>query len=161
MFSPLPRLMKNIKISALYITSKNAFEAEFQKSDNTGFAALDVKSIVGTIKNSGKKGRTFVLSSDASYLYRELDERPFPRYTTAVYYYAIITPRGAHEDLLQNLKDSHWIVIQSNDNRPGFYGHDKSSWESVKSDSAAFHYISNNFNQIAVSGALILFERNK
>lgn len=159
--SPLPRFAKNIRASYSYFMSNGTNWLTFQSIDDPSRFVEDSKNIASFIRSSHKKGRTFAFATSASYLYRQLDERPFSRFSMPMYYYAKVTPKGAYEEMFEEVKQVHWLVAQTNDVLPALYGHTKSSWECVRQDTVMFKYLSTNFTKVKEIGAFYVFERNE
>jgi len=161
LMSPIPRCIKNIRSSVLYFTSQDSYWATYQKDGDPALIMVDSRNITSLIRSSQKKGKTFVISTSAGYIYRLLDEHPISKFSMPVYYYATITPKGAYEEMIEEVKQSNWLVIQKNDVHPLLYGHNLSCWQRVQNDSVMVNYLNTNFKQKAEIGAFYVFERNE
>ena len=161
LMSPIPRCFKNLRIAYLYCTSKESYWLSFQKPDDPALVMVDARNIASFIKSNPQKGKTFVIATAASYIYRQLDEHPLSKFSMPMYYYATTTPKGAYQEMLQEVFLSKWIVVQTNDIHPALYGHTKSSWECVHQDSVMFNYLNTNFTKVKEIGAFYVFERKE
>jgi 4-amino-4-deoxy-L-arabinose transferase-like glycosyltransferase len=161
LMSPLPRCIKNTKAAYLFFASEDAYWASFQKPDDPALIMVDTRNIASYIRSSPNKGRTFAIATAASYLYRQLDEHPISKFSMPMYYYATIIPKGAYQEMFEEVKQAHWLVAQKNDVHPILYGHTKSSWECVRQDSVMFTYLNQNFTKTKEIGAFYIFERKE
>lgn len=160
LMSPLPRCMKNTRAGLLYFSSNGNEWVTFQSKNDPARVVEDTKNISTYIRSSPKKGRTFAIATAASYLYRQMDERPFSKFSMPMYYYATVIPKGAYQEMFEEVKQAHWLILQTNDVHPTLYGHTKSSWECVRQDSVMFDYLIANFTKVKEIGAFYIFERN-
>lgn len=161
LMSPLPRFFKNIQAGYRYYSSNQNTWVTFQSLDNPARIIDDTRDISEFIRSSKKKGRTFAITTAASYIYRLLDEHPISKFSMPMYYYATVVPKGAYQEMFEEVKLSHWLVVQNNDVHPTIYGHNKSSWDCVRTDSVMYSYLNTNFNQTAEIGAFYVFERKE
>ncbi len=161
LMSPLPRCLKNTRAGLLYFTSHGNNWVTFQSKDDPARIVDDTKSIASFIRSSPKKGRTFSIATAASYLYRQMDERPISKFSMPMYYYATVIPKGAYQEMFEEVKLARWLVMQNNDVHPTLYGHSKSSWECVRQDSVMFNYLNANFTKVKEIGAFYIFERKE
>lgn len=158
--SPIPRCIKNTRIMYLYYTSSEFYRAAFQKPDDPALIMVDAHNIATYIRSSSKNGKTFAIATAASYLYRQLNEHPISKLSMPMFYYATITPKGAYKEMIEEVKDSHWLVIQKNDIHPVLFGHSKPSWECVRQDSTMSEILSKSFVLRKEIGAFYVYERN-
>ena len=159
LFSPLPRVVKNCRMSFFSVTDSAASAGLLQQENNPVLIAVDVRNTADFIRSRRQPGRTFVVAMNCSNTYRALDERPFSRFTLPVYYYARVIPKGAYDQMLDEVRQARWIVIQTNDVMPTLYGHNKSSWECVQGDMVLYPYLTEHFTRAAEFGALYVYER--
>lgn len=159
--SPIPRYIKNIRPIYSYFISKDSYWAIYQSSDDPVRVMVDIQNIATYIRTGHNRGRTFAFSIAASQLYRQLDEHPISKFSMPMYYYSTFSPKGAYQEMLDEVKQAHWLVMQHNDVFQALYGHTKSSWECVRTDSTMFAYLNENFTKVKEIGAFYVFERNE
>ncbi|MBK9248128.1 MAG: glycosyltransferase family 39 protein [Ignavibacteria bacterium] len=160
-FSPLPRWLNVARFGCNSIIGNTYTNSiSVQNSDPVSSPRVDVMEVTRYIKSQPIQGKTFAISTVASFVYYFLDEKPISKFISPTMYYSIIAPKGMKSEMQQEVKQATWLIVQTNDRHPSMYGHSNSSSEMLASDSIVSGYVQKNFIHCSTIGVFKIYKKN-
>jgi hypothetical protein len=145
-FSPLPRLISMVRMSALYLSSSPQYQLMFEREGDNFQNYSQQKTIARILESKKKTGeKVFVMSIGASPIYNFLKEKSASKFAHSQFYFGNGVPRNWLEDARREVFKTTWLVVQLNDGHPILNGHTRDSYSSLKADPVMWPHVSQHF----------------
>ncbi|MCX7930742.1 MAG: glycosyltransferase family 39 protein [Chlorobi bacterium] len=145
-FSPVPRFIESLGIIVAAITDTERYNAAFQRPAHNVLHRATLWKIAGVISTQRKAGeRVLVLSACTSQLYVFLREPIWNHFMTTLPMFATSVPERWRQLRDADIRAADWLVVAKLDRAEWLFGHQRSSWESLRADSTLARYVDEHF----------------
>jgi hypothetical protein len=144
--SPLPRFSTSIAIPILALTDTARYNAAYQRTPHNVLHRQTLWQIAGFIQSRrAEHERVLLLSSCMSQLYVFLREPPWYHFSTTLPVFSVHVPSRWRMLYWRDLRQADWLVVSTLDRADALFGHSRTSWESLQTDTTSARYVQSHF----------------
>jgi len=161
-FSPAFRFGNIMIVGYYYFADSEIYNQKYQREESSSISLrTDFLKVAGEIsKNYKKNEKVTIISTGGNPINFFLKGKGISKFAQSQFYFSSIKVPKWESDLLVELKNSNWVVVQKYDIHPLVTGLYKSSLESFKENKEMFGYVSTNFFVFDSSTNFVIFRRS-
>jgi len=162
LLSPLPRWLNTLKIPVYYFTDKEKYDMYFERSEGASTIRKQHKEVAEIINREKQKNdKVIVMSIGANVINYFLEDVEISKFSQSCFYFSNGSAPEWKKDIVDEVNEAQWIIVQINDRHIYINGHNRSSWESLKQDLELPWIISKNFVLYRKTKSFYIYRRKE
>lgn len=159
-FGPLPRFFNTSFAPYYFYKDKEKYHNIFDRSYAIGDIHKDQRYVAGFLINNVRESeKVLVMSNESNAIYQMANLKRTPKFALSSMYFGNGAPQDWKNDIIREVKETKWLIIQSELRQENFNGHNKTALESLQEHKQLRLYFLKNFEVIDTNTSLHIYKR--
>jgi len=130
--SPLPRTINQFRLPYFYFKNSSKYTEQFSNFSNITNIDLFVKETADYLNPRIKSTeKVLIIATGVSTMRSKINSDNFSKFGQSCYYLSSYSPKVWKDDFKNELLNSNWLVVNTNDSQPIIFNNNRSSFESI------------------------------
>jgi hypothetical protein len=160
-FSPVSRWAFSLRLPYYYLTNTEKYDELFERADESANTRVQMKAVADYIKSNATNADTVInISTGANLINLLLSDYNTSAFEQSCFYLGILKIPEWQKQIIEEVTNARWLIIQNNDRHLWINGHNMPSWEALNKDSILSGIVNKDFHNVLVTKNFYILKRN-
>lgn len=134
LLSPIPRWINMARVPYMYINNTEQYDSFYERDISISNQRVQQKEVAAYVKSFAKaKDKILVMTTGSTIINYFLRDYKQSVFTQSCFYISDFSPKNWTNDFIGEMNNSDILIMQKDDSHPLFNGHNKSTYDVIKS----------------------------